>query len=61
VGQREQRLKEAAKLGFTEALLPPRRGRREAGMETPRLHEIAHLHDLVDFLGADAAPRRGRS
>ncbi|MGH6930417.1 MAG: DNA repair protein RadA, partial [Dongiaceae bacterium] len=28
VSQREQRLKEAAKLGFTEALLPPRRGRR---------------------------------
>jgi DNA repair protein RadA/Sms len=61
VGQREQRLKEAAKLGFTEALLPPRRGRRESGGEGPRLHEIAHLHDLVDFLGAGDAPRRGRS
>jgi DNA repair protein RadA/Sms len=61
VSQREQRLKEAAKLGFTEALLPPRRARRETVGETPRLHEIAHLHDLVDFLGAGDAPRRGRS
>ncbi len=61
VGQREQRLKEAAKLGFTEALLPPRRGRREGTAETPRLHEIAHLHDLADFLGVGNAPRRRRS
>jgi DNA repair protein RadA/Sms len=61
VGQREQRLKEAAKLGFAEALLPPRRGRGEAAAESPRLHEIAHLHDLVAFLGVGDAPRRRRS
>jgi DNA repair protein RadA/Sms len=61
VGQREQRLKEAAKLGFTEALLPPRRSRRDTPAETPRLHEIAHLHDLVGFLGVGDAPRRGRT
>jgi DNA repair protein RadA/Sms len=61
VGQREQRLKEAAKLGFTEVLLPPRRGRRDGAADAPRLHEIAHLHDLVDFLGIGDAPRHGRS
>jgi DNA repair protein RadA/Sms len=61
VGQREQRLKEAAKLGFTEVLLPPRRGRRDDSADVPRLHEIAHLHDLVDFLGVGDAPRHGRS
>jgi DNA repair protein RadA/Sms len=60
VSQREQRLKEAAKLGFTTALVPPRRGRRDGGGEAPQLHEIGHLHDLVAFLGADEAPRRGR-
>jgi DNA repair protein RadA/Sms len=57
VSQREQRLKEAAKLGFTAALVPPRRGRREAAPEGPTLHEIAHLHDLVSFLGAGATQR----
>jgi len=61
VSQREQRLKEAAKLGFTAALVPPRRARRETAPETPVLHEIAHLHDLVAFLGAHDAPRRERA
>ena len=61
VSQREQRLKEAAKLGFTAALVPPRRGKRDSAPETPQLHEIAHLHDLVAFLGAHTAPRRERA
>jgi len=42
-------------------LLPPRRGRRDGAAEAPRLHEIAHLHDLVAFLGVGDAPRRGRT
>src|SRR5262245_41557024 len=61
VSQREQRLKEAAKLGFTTALVPPRRGRRDGAGETPQLQEIGHLHDLVTFLGVEEVPRRGRS
>jgi len=60
VSQREQRLKEAAKLGFTTALVPPRRGRREGG-EMPQIQEIGHLHDLVAFLGAEDTARCGRS
>ncbi|HUL08840.1 MAG TPA: DNA repair protein RadA [Candidatus Acidoferrum sp.] len=60
VSQREQRLKEAAKLGFTTALVPPRRGRRDGG-ETPQIQEIGHLHDLVAFLGVEDTARRGRS
>ena len=62
VSQREQRLKEAAKLGFPRALVPPR---REDGATPPttrlELQEIGHLHDLVAFLGVeDCAARRGR-
>ena len=60
VSQREQRLKEAAKLGFTTALVPPRRGRRDGG-ETPQIQEIGHLHDLVAFLGVEDTARRRRS
>jgi len=60
VSQREQRLKEAAKLGFTTALVPPRRGRRD-GAETPQIQEIGHLHDLVAFLGVEDTARRRRS
>jgi DNA repair protein RadA/Sms len=49
VGQAEARLKEAAKLGFASALVPPRRGR---GKERPGDHglavtELAQLSDLV--------------
>ncbi len=53
VSQMDLRLKEAAKLGFRRALVPPRRDRREkgsgpgvagAGLE---VEEIAHLQDLV--------------
>ncbi|MBV9836117.1 MAG: DNA repair protein RadA, partial [Alphaproteobacteria bacterium] len=48
VGQREARLKEAAKLGFQRALLPPlatTSGR--ASGEAIRVDEIGHLSDLV--------------
>jgi DNA repair protein RadA/Sms len=50
VAQAESRLKEAAKLGFTQATLPRRvaRGNRPAAApEGLRLDEIGHLADLV--------------
>jgi DNA repair protein RadA/Sms len=50
VGQSEQRLKEAAKLGFERAWTPPRRGgkaRAPAGPEGLGLEELSHLEDLV--------------
>ncbi|MEX2010077.1 MAG: DNA repair protein RadA [Dongiaceae bacterium] len=59
VSQGDQRLKEAAKLGFTEALVPPRRGRPAPPGDNLKVHEIAHLQDLVDLLAGAAAPRRG--
>jgi DNA repair protein RadA/Sms len=62
VSQTDQRLREAAKLGFGAALMPPRRGRRagtapgaNGGLET---REIAHLQDLVQQLAGDTQPRR---
>jgi DNA repair protein RadA/Sms len=52
VGHAEARLKEAAKLGFTEAWMPIRRGKRResavvAGFETA---PIGHLKELVERL-----------
>ena len=51
VAHTEARLKEAAKLGFARALLPPLRG-----AATPRIEcvEIARLADIVSLLGAPA-------
>jgi DNA repair protein RadA/Sms len=67
VSQADARLKEAAKLGFTRALVPPRRapagekarGKRESGGQTGGLEvqEIAHLQDLVGLF-ADAGRDR---
>jgi DNA repair protein RadA/Sms len=58
VSQAEARLKEAGKLGFTSALLPPARSRgkeREPASGVAR-REIRHLRDLVTLL--DGEPRR---
>ena len=58
VSQSDLRLKEAAKLGFTGAWTPPRRGRngrrpRDSGLE---VQEIGHLQDLVALISDPAAP-----
>jgi DNA repair protein RadA/Sms len=63
VGQREARLREAAKLGFRSALVP--RG-RAGGAASPRpegivVDEIEHLSDLVArFQPADRPLKRPR-
>jgi DNA repair protein RadA/Sms len=59
VSQSDARLKEAGKLGFTSALIPPRRGKggkppREGGIAVT---EIAHLRDLVARFMAGAAAK----
>jgi DNA repair protein RadA/Sms len=62
VGQTDLRLREAAKLGFGAAILPPpaeRRGKRRAG-EGLRLTDISHLGQLVELLGFADAPRAER-
>ena len=48
VGQVEQRLKEAEKLGFTDALIPPLGGRRKSPASGLQLHPIDHLSKLVE-------------
>jgi DNA repair protein RadA/Sms len=62
VGQAEARLKEAAKLGFTAALIPPRRGRTKDRAAEPglALRELHHLRQLV-ALFEDAAPKSPRA
>ena len=49
VGQSDARLKEAAKLGFTAALTPPRRGRAKERDAEPGIavREVQHLRQLV--------------
>jgi DNA repair protein RadA/Sms len=51
VGQIDQRLKEAEKLGFTEALIPPLGSRRKNPASGLALAPIAHLSELVQRLG----------
>jgi DNA repair protein RadA/Sms len=58
VGHTEARLKEAAKLGFAEAWMPIRRGKRRgeavgAGIATV---SISHLKELVDRLARTRSP-----
>jgi DNA repair protein RadA/Sms len=55
VGQAALRLAEAAKLGFTRALLPRRRDAEPAGLE---LFEIGRLVELVERLDRRGARRR---
>jgi len=52
VGQTDLRLKEAAKLGFTSAILPPRRADRLSPPAGIELQEQAHLQDLVARIAA---------
>jgi DNA repair protein RadA/Sms len=62
VTRADARLKEAAKLGFTRAIVPMRRGPArgkgpaESGIEA---REVAHLAGLLDLLGRPEAVRRG--
>jgi DNA repair protein RadA/Sms len=58
VGQREARLKEAGKLGFTAALTPPRRGRGQEPTSGMTLREVTHLSQLVELF--DEMPQRAR-
>jgi DNA repair protein RadA/Sms len=56
VAQAESRLKEAAKLGFAQALVPARRG-RATGEPGLTIHGIGHLRELVARFEGDT--RRG--
>jgi len=57
VSQTDNRLKEAAKLGFTEAWLPKRAGSRKRGKAVLTLHPIGHLSELVEHFGEGLGPR----
>jgi len=58
VGQLDARLKEAAKLGFRQAVTP--RGGKERGLEGLEVRELRHLTDLFSVFGA-GPPRRQRA
>ena len=64
VNHMDQRLKEAAKLGFSHAIVPPRALRRGAAGAGPgaggmRLSELGRLSDLLELLEEDASGRAG--
>jgi DNA repair protein RadA/Sms len=63
VGQAEARLKEAGKLGFTTALVPPLRGRAKEREPTGGVtrREIRHLRDLVEPFERGEPRRAARS
>ncbi len=57
VGQAPLRLREAGKLGFTRAIVPPRSGGDRSAPEGMEITEIGHLGELVHLF--EAAPSRG--
>ncbi len=63
VGAREARLREAAKLGFATAIVPPevrpRKGARGAGVTGIRVLELKALAELLPLFGLDGRRRRG--
>ncbi|MDR3515802.1 MAG: DNA repair protein RadA [Azospirillaceae bacterium] len=61
VNQTDQRLKEAAKLGFANALIPTRRGRGvDSGLRTTELHQLGDLLPLFQDPPAYAPTPGGR-
>jgi DNA repair protein RadA/Sms len=60
VTQGDARLKEAAKLGFAEALSPRRRGKgKPAAVSGLKVREIGHLQDLVALFPTDGLTAEG--
>ena len=59
VGQADARMKEAAKLGFTSALMPTRRGKNKKSKGSLELREVSELQDMVSYFerGGDSAAK----
>ena len=49
VPQMDLRLKEASKLGFTKAMMPPQHSTKKKIQTSVNIHEVGHLKTLVDF------------
>ena len=49
VPQMDLRLKEAAKLGFEKALMPPQHAHKKKASADISIHEMGHLKSLVEF------------
>jgi DNA repair protein RadA/Sms len=49
VSQTDNRLREAEKLGFTQAIIPKRRGKTQRGATDFKIREIGHLSELLDI------------
>jgi DNA repair protein RadA/Sms len=49
VSQTDNRIREAEKLGFTQAIIPKRRGKTKRGATALKIREIDHLSELLDI------------
>lgn len=49
VAQPDQRLKEAAKLGFRQAVVPAGKNKKGAGVEGIRVENVPHMQDVADM------------
>src|SRR5579862_3293182 len=58
VSQTDARLKEAGKLGFSQAFAPLRRGRAKPAPTGIRIEEVGHLDELIGLVGAATPSRR---
>ena len=64
VGHATARLKEAAKLGFSRAIIPAPRGAAARGKDGPkpprgmRAHAIERLDEVISMIGSEAGPPR---
>jgi DNA repair protein RadA/Sms len=50
-GRADLRLKEAAKLGFTQALAPPQK--KSGAASNVKVRQLAHIAELAAALGGD--------
>ena len=59
VAQADTRLREASKLGFEQAIIPPRKSSKQAGQKTKQapddhglyVRELSHVFELVGWIG----------
>ncbi|MBT3765789.1 MAG: DNA repair protein RadA, partial [Rhodospirillales bacterium] len=49
VSQTDNRLREAEKLGFTQAIIPKWRGKAKRGATNLKIQEIGHLSELLEI------------
>jgi DNA repair protein RadA/Sms len=58
VAQPDLRMKEAAKLGFKEAVVPALKNRKVAPFDGIRRREVAHIHEIAEMFAGEMPQKR---